>query len=240
MGLKTLYYKLKAKYYGIKSRLASPTYYFDKHSKKIDISTQIPGFSTLAAQIISEQRTFLSYDRLYTLYQAVLQSPAQGDALEVGVYQGGSSKFLAKLLSQREQTLYSCDTFTSHSVVDSRYDGEHQVGQGFTNVSLDSIKSYLGNIQNIRLVPGDIYQTFKTMQLKSLSFVHCDVDVYPVTLFVLETAAPLLNPGGIIVVDDYGFTTCKGAKVAVDEFMQANTNFSCFHLLSGQALLVKR
>jgi len=239
MHLKTLFYKLKAKYHGIKSRLSAPSYYFDKHSKKIDISKQISGFSTLASQIISEQRTFLSYDRLYTLYQAVQQSPPQGDALEVGVYQGGSSKFLAKLLAQRDQILYSCDTFTSHSVVDSRYDGEHQVGQGFTNVSLESIHSYLGKIQNIRLVPGDIFQTYTDMQFKSLSFIHCDVDVYPVTLFVLEASAPLLNPGGIIVVDDYGFTTCKGAKVAVDEFMQANTNFSCFHLLSGQALLVK-
>jgi len=40
-------------------------------------------------------------------------------------------------------------------------------------------------------------------------------------------------------VDDYGFTTCPGAKTAVDEFVAAHREFTMVHLLSGQALVFR-
>ena len=69
--------------------------------------------------------------------------------------------------------------------------------------------------------------------------VHIDVDVYPVTKFCLEFFADHTIPGSVIIVDDYGFITCKGAKKATDEFVAANPNFKLFHLVTGQALVLK-
>jgi hypothetical protein len=41
-------------------------------------------------------------------------------------------------------------------------------------------------------------------------------------------------------VDDYGFTTCKGVKVAVDDFVrERDGQFWAMHLLTGQAILVR-
>ena len=48
--------------------------------------------------------------------------------------------------------------------------------------------------------------------------IHLDVDVYPAIKFVLDEFWPRIARNGFILVDDYGFTTCKGAKKAVDEF----------------------
>ena len=46
-------------------------------------------------------------------------------------------------------------------------------------------------------------------------------------------------PGGVIVADDYGTTTCQGVKKAVDEFGASNPGFRIFHLLTGQAVVTK-
>jgi hypothetical protein len=44
-------------------------------------------------------------------------------------------------------------------------------------------------------------------------------------------------PGGILVLDDYGTTTCAGVKRAVDEFRSSNPGFRVLHLLTGQAVV---
>jgi hypothetical protein len=41
------------------------------------------------------------------------------------------------------------------------------------------------------------------------------------------------------VVDDYGFVTCRGTREAVDDFVRDHDNYFFFHLLTGQALLVR-
>jgi len=92
----------------------------------------------------------------------------------------------------------------------------------------------------VEVVPGDIQLTAPTLDVQDgYGLVHIDVDVYPITRFCLEHFAPKLVAGGTIVVDDYGFKTCPGAKQAVDEFAAAHPEFRRWHLLTGQALLVR-
>ena len=43
----------------------------------------------------------------------------------------------------------------------------------------------------------------------------------------------------MVVVDDYGFTTCPGATAAVDAFVAAHPEYATVHLLSGQCVLVR-
>jgi len=69
--------------------------------------------------------------------------------------------------------------------------------------------------------------------------VHIDVDVYPPTEFCLRFFAPRLARGALLVVDDYGFLTCPGAKKAVDDFVAAHAEFGMWHLLSGQAVVYR-
>ena len=49
--------------------------------------------------------------------------------------------------------------------------------------------------------------------------VHVDVDLYQPTRDSIDFFYPRLNPGGLFVCDDYGFTTCPGATKAIDDFM---------------------
>jgi hypothetical protein len=43
----------------------------------------------------------------------------------------------------------------------------------------------------------------------------------------------------MIIIDDYGNLSCKGLKKAVDDFVQINSHFKMFYLLTGQPILIK-
>ncbi len=88
---------------------------------------------------------------------------------------------------------------------------------------------------------GDIIETAPVALAHEPSFalVHVDVDVYPPTEFCLRVFAPRLARGAWLVVDDYGFLTCPGAKKAVDDFIAASPDFGMLHLLTGQAVIYR-
>lgn len=220
--------------------LAAPTYYFEKHHKKIDLR-RIEGFSDLAARVIGEGRTFLREDRLYTLYQALQRTPVHAVAIEVGVYKGGGTRFISEVLAARGpgSRVYACDTFSGHAVTDGRYDGPHLGPANFSDIDESAVRAYLSGSPNVEILAGDIRVTAGRITDPVIHFIHVDVDVYPATLFVLETFYPRLAVGGCMVVDDYGFVTCEGARVAVEEFVARVPGCVRMHLLTGQALLVK-
>lgn len=224
-----------------------PDYYGTAAPKMIDIRS-LPGFDMLARQVIEQKRTLLYYDRLYTLYQALFRikgliggSPA--NIAEVGVYKGGGSYFMASTLQALggdSVTLHCFDTFEGHASRDVREQDPHQRVSSFSDTSFESVSEYLSKFNNIKIYKGRIQETSPQVEKKNFCFVHLDMDLYDPTVFSLQFFERRLLPGGIIVVDDYGFLTCPGVKQAVDEFMHGNTRYFGLHLLTGQYILAKR
>jgi O-methyltransferase len=216
-------------------------YYWHKAEKRIDIR-EIDGFGPLATRAIAEHRTGMKYDRLYTLWQAIARLRSDEAIVEIGSYRGGSAHFIGGALRWfgRTNRLFVCDTFSGHAVADERVDGPHRVGEQFVGTSYEAVAAYLAPFENVSVVAGDFRTTSGELEpLAPFALAHVDVDVFAVTRYALEFLAPRLVAGGMIVVDDYGFTTCPGAKQAVDEFAAGHQEFAAFHLLTGQALLVR-
>jgi hypothetical protein len=217
-------------------------YYWREAFKRIDIRQLLP-FGEVAERVIRDGRTYLNVDRLYTLWQAVESLPSAACAIaEVGVYRGGSAWFVADALRRRARGLpfYVCDTFQGHVEVDETLDGLHRPGLQFTRVKAEKVAKYLRGFPFVRVEVGDIRETAPTFAGESaFGLVHLDVDVYPITRYCLEFFGPRMVPGGVIVADDYGTTTCEGVKKAVDEFGASNPGFRVLHLLTGQAVITK-
>ena len=215
-------------------------YYWRKANKKIDLKT-LPDFSEIATRVIEDKKTFLYYDRLYTLWQGVLGLTSSDSAVaEVGAYRGGSAKFIMEALKKNgtANDFYVFDTFEGHAVVDGNVDGWHEVGN-FGETSYEEVKAYL-DAPNITVCKGDFLETARQIEhIQDFGLVHIDVDVYPVTKFCLEFFEKRTRVGSLIIIDDYGNNYCKGLKKAVDEWISENSMFNMFHLLTGQALLVK-
>jgi FkbM family methyltransferase len=216
------------------------SYYLSGAGGKIDLR-EIAGFSAIAERETASGRTGMDYDRLYVLWQAARAAPPELAVAEVGVYRGGSARFLAETLRyfDRAPRFYVCDTFAGHPRTDPELDPVHHGSNKFQDTSVEDVAGYLVDFPNVELVVGDIVDTQEQLAHERFGFVHVDVDVHPATESCLGFFAPRLAVGGSIVVDDYGVLTCPGVQRAVDEFAAESPAFRLFHSLTGQALLVK-
>ena len=104
---------------------------------------------------------------------------------------------------------------------------------------LERTRSVLAEFPEIDFNVGWIPEVFATAPERRYRFVHIDVDLYAPVKASLEFFYPQLQPGGLIVIDDYGFTNWPGAKKATDDFAAAH-GAPVISLTTGNAIMMKR
>jgi O-methyltransferase len=67
-------------------------------------------------------------------------------------------------------------------------------------------------------VAGLVPDTLEVIRDRTFSFVHIDLDIYSAIKSACEFFYPRMQPGGILLFDDYGYSSCPGARAAIDEF----------------------
>jgi len=219
-----------------------PRYLAPSGHKLIDFR-QEPGFRELAQQVISQDRTLLDFNRLLTLWHAVRNvRGSRQPAAEVGTYRGGSAWFIAAALRHWRMAvpLHVIDTFSGHpDVVEPEVDGPHTAGL-FADTSLEAVQTYLAEFPSVKIHPGEFEQVSPALADQRFCLVHLDVDLYQSAVAALRFFWPRLSPGGTIVVDDYGFTTCQGMKLAVDDFVHRSADCATWYVHTGQFVLTKQ
>ena len=115
---------------------------------------------------------------------------------------------------------------------------KHFWKQGDIAVGEEVTRKCLSMFNNCHFYKGWIPARFPEVADKRFAMVHVDVDLYEPTLASLEFFYPRMNAGGVIICDDYGFTTCPGAKKAVDDFFADKE--PVFHIPTGQSFVIKR
>ena len=86
------------------------------------------------------------------------------------------------------------------------------------------VRNILDEFDFIEIYNGWIPDRFKEVENKKFQFVHLDVDLYEPTRDSLNFFYPKLVQGGVIVCDDYNFSTFPGAKKAWDNFFKDKKN----------------
>ncbi|HEX4823524.1 MAG TPA: TylF/MycF/NovP-related O-methyltransferase [Candidatus Polarisedimenticolaceae bacterium] len=160
-------------------------------------------------------------ERKWTLAQLLrLVAHVPGDTAECGVNLGASSYLIcrANAASRQEKWHHGFDSFEGLSQPGAQ-DGSFWKG-GDLAVSLETAAANLAGFSRCRLYKGWIPERFPEVAGRSFSFVHVDVDIYEPTKASVEFFYPRLAVGGLLVCDDYGFTTCPGATRSIDEFLK--------------------
>ncbi len=188
---------------------------------------------------VAAPRTLVSIDRCFVLYTLLKQAiHVEGDIWECGVYQGGTAAMMAKILKNNGawKKLYLFDTFEGMPETDPQKD-LHRKGD-FSDTSLESVAQYIDGANSCIFRKGFMPATFAGLEASKIAFAHIDVDIYASILDCLSFIWPRLSFGGFIIFDDYGFPTCPGARLAVDQFFAAK---ACRPLClpTGQAVVFK-
>ena len=82
--------------------------------------------------------------------------------------------------------------------------------------------------ERVHFVKGTVEETLPGQAPDALALLRLDTDWYESTRHELEHLYPRLSPGGVLMLDDYGYW--EGAREAVDEFLEQ----------SGERLLLMR
>ena len=69
--------------------------------------------------------------------------------------------------------------------------------------------------------------------------MHIDLDIYKSIYQTLDVLYKKVIRGGIIVFDDYGFISCYGARLAVNDFFKKKIE-KPICLPTGQSFVIKK
>jgi O-methyltransferase len=186
-----------------------------------------------------DEESGFNAERRWMIYQlARLTDQIAGDTAECGVYQGAGSYLicLANSGAGLAKTHHLFDSFAGLSKprdIDGRHWKQYDLACG-----LDVVRKNLTGFRSIAYHPGWIPERFFEVSDRSFSYVHIDVDLYEPTRDSMRFFYERMTPGGVILCDDYGFSTCPGATKALDEFLRDKPE-KIISLSGGGGFLVK-
>lgn len=169
-------------------------------------------------KLFTELETLLDVARITNLikYSARCQC-LPGVMVEAGVYRGGSLDILAKF--NPDNQFYGFDSF--EGLPETSEHDLHNAGEfgGIDHVALAGYFRFVRH--NVRTVKGWIPKSFKLFNKhQNFAFVHIDLDLFQSILDSLDYFVPRMCEGGIIILDDFGFESTPGCKIAIDKFFE--------------------
>lgn len=166
--------------------------------------------------------TLLDDSRLMALIDLVkfAAQTSDGELIELGVYKGGSAAATAWTLRETglQRPLHLCDTFEG---MPKTLDWEMHEQHDFGDTSEQVVREKLGKLVPefpIEFHKGLFSDTLPLISDRRFCFAHIDADLYESVRRACEFVYPRMGQGAILLFDDYGASTCPGAKKAVDEF----------------------
>jgi len=200
-------------------------------------------------------RTLTGIEKIFGLIEAtryVVDNGIEGDVVECGVWRGGSMQTVAlvlKSLGVSDRDIHLFDTFEGMpppGEQDLRYDGQSAqslLDSGTRDQSiwayatLDDVKEGLREVdypaERVHFHRGMVEETIPSQAPEKISILRLDTDWYASTIHELEQLYDRLTPGGVLIIDDYGFW--KGSRQATDEFIaRRGLRLFLVPLLSGR------
>jgi len=189
-----------------------------------------------------QANTLVDHLRAFELWRLVDQAlKVPGDILEVGVWRGGTGCLMAKRVQALGSSaqVYLCDTFAG--VVKAGPADRYYKGGEHADTSEQVVLDLAAQMElsNVSLLTG-IFPDDTADQVadRRFSLCHIDVDVYDSALHILEWVWPRMPVGGLVVFDDYGFSSCTGVTKLVNDRMDRPGALT-LHNLNGHAVIVK-
>lgn len=168
-----------------------------------------------------------------------------GDYVEIGVYRGASAELALGYMREagidrRTWLLDLFEGFTYEGAADSA--DAFWLGQ-FSSTSLEAVADRLRGFGGKSLVRCNVLTDDLPAGIERIAVCNIDVDMYEAVTAALEKVTPLMESGGMVLVEDQGHTpNIAGGYLAVRDFLDGplGDRYIAWDLTSGQALLIRR
>jgi len=188
--------------------------------------------------------TMTSPSSVFSLINAtkyIVNSKTEGAFVECGVWRGGAMMAVAETLKTMRATnrnLYLYDTYQGMSAPtdeDISFMGykasevfqKRKTDNDVSDWCIASIEEVKHNVLStgydeslVKFIKGKVEDTIPDEVPDKIAMLRLDTDWYESTRHELEHLYPRLVPGGVLIIDDYGYW--EGSKKAVDEYFERN------------------
>jgi hypothetical protein len=178
-----------------------------------------------------------SLDRKYAVRELMKTvSATPGDFVECGVYAGATAELMCLQARDEGRKVHLYDSFQGLSEP-GPLDGDYWTANGL-RCARETVEANLAPFNNTVFHEGWIPDTFDASAPGQVAALHIDVDLHQPTYDTLAFFYPRLSPGALVIMDDYGFRSCPGARKAADDFM-ADKPERIALLPTGQAIFFR-
>jgi hypothetical protein len=164
-----------------------------------------------------------------------------GDFVELGVFRGHTTLFLAEYLEfaawPKRWWLY--DTFEGipDDQLDAGWEAVNKVNYKGT-FTFEEVRDRFAAFPNITVTQGRVPQIFDQVCPEQISFMHIDLNNATAEVGALDALYDRITPGGVIVFDDYGWQAAS-AQFHAETRWFTSRGLAIMQLPTGQGLFVK-
>lgn len=173
----------------------------------------VPAPAQLSDPILPERELSNDYVRLSTLELLCRRvQTVPGAAAELGVYRGFFARCINLLLPQRKLYLFdSFEGFAPEACASESFQAAH------ANTAVHKVLAILPHPEMVTVKPGFFPQSLDGLE-ERFCLVSLDVDFYQTTLEGLRYFWPRLNPGGYLLLHDWGSPRLPGVAQALGDY----------------------
>ena len=184
-----------------------PPRFGQKFTHMIDPFAQESLYRQIFSRAAEAPPTMMSRDKICLLMECLRQGlSGEGEVLEIGVWQGGSSWYLAQVLNRiaPDRQLYLVDVF------------ENQMNTTAT-VCTEEVRRKLSFYEKAVMLVGSINsaETLNRLCASKFCFIHCDLG-FNHARPALERLWECMVPGAALLFDNYGHAPTQ--PVALERF----------------------
>ena len=197
----------------------------------------VPTPAQLNPHSLPETELSNDYVRLATLELLCRRlAEVPGAAAELGVYRGFFARCINRLLPDRKLYLFdSFDGFSEDANASPSFQAAHR------NTAIDKVLAIMPHPGSITVKPGFFPESLEGLE-ERFCLISLDVDFYQTTLDGLRYFWPRLNPGGYLMLHDWGSPKLSGvAKALADYETELGCKIPAMPLcdVGGSLILVK-
>lgn len=158
----------------------------------------------------------------------------EGDFMECACYKGTSARIVCDYLDfgKSDKHYYLYDLFEHNAEMD-----HHGMPEHGTDL-YGKVKQRFADMQNIHVTRGSVPEILHQVAPEKIAFMHLDINSAAAEIGALEFLFDRIVPGGVIILDDYGWLAYRAQKEAEDPFFAAR-GYRVLELPTGQGMVIK-
>jgi O-methyltransferase len=158
----------------------------------------------------------------------------EGDFVECGCYKGTGPRIIADVLDfgALDRRYYLYDLFEHNAAMPHHHMREHS-GELF-----DWVRARFADLPNVVVTQGRVPDSLAIAAPEKIAFMHLDLNNADAEVGALEVLFDRIVPGGILILDDYGWLGYRDQLVAEKAWFKAR-GYEVLEMPTGQGMVIK-